>query len=180
MQKLAQGNKPCQIARHLNRDTRTIKRAINDINYKWKTRSDMGTFILTERSLRKIKNIVRKHPLLSGKAIFDKAGLSHIKKDTRCRALKKVALLRKASKMPPLSQRNVIKRLAWARKYLKQDFANVIFTDECRATLDGPDGWRQGWVTDKHSVPVIMRRQQGGGGVMFWAAIVGDCFVGPY
>ena len=29
-------------------------------------------------------------------------------------------------------------------------------------------------------MPVIMRRQQGGGGVMFWAAIVGNRFVGPY
>ena len=36
-QKFAQGNKPCQIARHLSRDTRTIKKAINDIHYKWKT-----------------------------------------------------------------------------------------------------------------------------------------------
>ena len=124
--------------------------------------------------------MVRKHPLLSSKAIFDKAGLSHIKKDTCCRALRKIALIRKASKRPPLAQRNIIKRLAWARKYLKQDFSYVIFTDEYRATLDGPDGWRQGWVTDNQSVPVIMRRQQGGGGVIFWAAIVGDRFVGPY
>ena len=70
-QKLAQGNKACQIARHLSRDTRTIKKAINDINYKWKTRSNKGAFILSDRTLRKIKNLVRKHPLLSSKAIFD-------------------------------------------------------------------------------------------------------------
>ena len=89
-------------------------------------------------------------------------------------------MIRKASKRPPLAQRNIIKRLAWARKYLKQDFSYVIFTDEYRATLDGTDGWRQGWVMDKESVPVIMKRQHGGGGSMFWAALVGDCFVGPY
>ncbi|CAL4132249.1 unnamed protein product, partial [Meganyctiphanes norvegica] len=63
---------------------------------------------------------------------------------------------------------------------MKLDFSNVIFTDECRATLDGPDGWRQGCATDKQSVPVLKRHQQGGYGVMFWAAIVGDHLVGPY
>ena len=63
---------------------------------------------------------------------------------------------------------------------MKQDFGHIIFTDECRATLDCPDGWRRGWVTVPKSVPTLMRRQQGGGGVMFWAAIVGNCLVGPY
>ena len=29
-------------------------------------------------------------------------------------------------------------------------------------------------------MPVIMRRQQGGGGVMFWAAIVDNRLVGPF
>ena len=93
--------------------------AIYDKNYKWKTRSNKGIFISSKRALRKTKKLVRKQPLLSSKAIFDKAGLSHIKKDTRCRALRKIVLIRKASKRPPLAQRNMIKRLAWARKYLK-------------------------------------------------------------
>ena len=114
--------------------------------------------------MRKIKNLVRKHPLLSSKAIFDKAGLSHIKKDTCYRALRKLALIRKASKRPPLSQRNIIKRLAWARKYLKQDFSYVIFTDEWRATLDGPPTGG----TNAGSRTIIKNSQQGGGGgVMF-------------
>ena len=47
-------------------------------------------------------------------------------------------------------------------------------------TLDGPDGWRRGWVVDTMGVPYIMRRQQGGGGVMFWAAIVGNRLIGPF
>ena len=78
--------------------------------------------------------------------------------------LKKIAVVKKAEKRPPLSELNQPKRVNWARKYLKLDFSRVIFTDECRATLDGPDGWRRGWVMDANSVPYVMRRQQGGGG----------------
>ena len=66
------------------------------------------------------------------------------------------------------------------KKYLKQNFEFVLFTDECRATLDGPDGWRREWCDTKALCPQRIRRQQGGGGVMFWAAIIHDELVGPF
>ncbi len=57
----------------------------------------------------------------------------------------------------------------------------VLFTDESRATLDGPDGWAKGWVIKGYPVTVTvrLRRQQGSGGVMIWAGIIGDELVGP-
>ena len=61
--------------------------------------------------------------------------------------------------------------LQWAQKYMKTNFQTVWFTDECRATLDGPDGWSSGQLVDGHYVPIRLRRQQGGSGVMFWAGI---------
>lgn len=47
-------------------------------------------------------------------------------------------------------------------------FQTVLFTDECRVTLDGPDGWSSGQLVDDQRVPTRLRHQQGGGGVMFW------------
>ncbi len=35
-------------------------------------------------------------------------------------------------------------------------------------------------VSSDHSPPVRMARQLGGGGVMFWAAIIGDTLTGPF
>lgn len=63
---------------------------------------------------------------------------------------------------------------------MKTDFQTVIWTDEARATLDGPDGWRRGWLLKKASPRLRYRRQQGGGGVMIWAGIIGDEIVGPF
>ena len=66
-------------------------------------------------------------------------------------------------------------RVEWAKSYMKQDMKYVIFTDETRATLDGPDGW----VGFEGKLHHRFRRHQGGGGVMLWAGIVHDELVGP-
>ena len=63
---------------------------------------------------------------------------------------------------------------------MKLAFENVIFTDESRVTLDEPDGWRRGWVLDGERPPEILRRQQGGGGIMIWAGIVNYRITGPF
>ena len=55
----------------------------------------------------------------------------------------------------------------------------ILFTDESRATLDGPDNWSKGWVVSGHQHPTRIHCQQGGGGIMIWAGIINDQFVGP-
>ena len=58
-------------------------------------------------------------------------------------------------------------------------FRRVIYTDECRATLDGPEGFCRGWLHTATEFPRRLRRQQGGGGVMFWAGIGYNKVLGP-
>ena len=101
-------------------------------------------------------------------------------KTTRFQTLKSLAKVMKPIKQPPLGERHKTKRLEWARRYIKTDFHNVLFTDECRATLDGPDGWSSGWLLHGCQPEVGIRRQQCGGGVMFWAEIKGDSIIGPF
>ena len=45
--------------------------------------------------------------------------------------------------------------------------------------MDRPVGWAKGWVINSEWSPVRLRRQQGGGGVMIQAGIIGDELVDP-
>ncbi|CAJ0944200.1 unnamed protein product [Ranitomeya imitator] len=103
-----------------------------------------------------------------------------VTKSTRCAILRDMAKVRKAEKRPPLYKKHEIKRQDWAKKYLKTDFSKVLWTDEMRATLDGPDGWIRGWISKGQRAPLRLRRQQGGGGVLVWAGIIKDELVGPF
>ena len=178
--RLSEGASPPDIAKELQRDTRTIKKAIDNVNFTRKTRSDIGKSKISPRDMRKLVRVAKKMPLHSSKAIFDAAGVGEVSRQTRCTVLKKVARVVKPRARPLITERNKQKRVSWAKKYMKLDFSKVIFTDECRATLDGPDGWSKGWICNDESIPSRLRRQQGGGGVMFWAAIVGEKLIGPF
>ena len=57
-------------------------------------------------------------------------------------------------------------RLDWAKSCMKTNFENVLFADESRATLDGPDGWMSSWLLNGTTPQSKIRRQQGDGGVM--------------
>ena len=57
---------------------------------------------------------------------------------------------------------------------MKVNLESVIFTDECRATLDGPDGWSRGWYDAHFPSPQRLQRQQVGGGIMFSARIINN------
>ena len=58
-----------------------------------------------------------------------------------------------------------------ARKYMKLNMKHVLFTDELRATLDGPDNWGKSWVFKGDKNYLMFRRLQSGGGLMIWAAV---------
>uniref|UniRef100_A0AAY4C5V1 Oxysterol-binding protein n=1 Tax=Denticeps clupeoides TaxID=299321 RepID=A0AAY4C5V1_9TELE len=100
--------------------------------------------------------------------------------DTRCAILSDMAKVRKAERRPPLKKTHKLKRQDWAKKYLKTDFSKVLWTDEMRVSIDGPDGWARGWIGKGQRAPVRLRRQQGGGGVLVWAGIIKDDLVGPF
>ena len=99
---------------------------------------------------------------------------------SRWRIIRVLAEMKSAIKKPPLTMNHKEKRVEFAVKYMKQDSDKVTFTDECRGTLDSPDGFSRGCVLNKLDIPVRLRRQQGGSGVIFWAAIFGSKFIGPF
>lgn len=91
-----------------------------------------------------------------------------------------MAKVKKTETRPPLNKIHKLEHQDWAKKYLKTDFLKVLWTDEMKATLDGLDGLAWGRITTGHRAPIQVRRQQGGGGVLVWAAIIKDELVGPF
>ena len=135
---------------------------------------------INSRQIRNLKSEMRNFPHSSSKNLFKNTNLPIMSKSMRCNILRKIGKVRTPIKTPPLNKMHKIKRVNWATKYLKLDFKKVIFTDECRATLDGPDGWASGWILHGNKPQMRYKRQQGGGGVMFWAAIMNNELIGPF
>ncbi len=180
VQCLGQGMKTLDVSRKRKRDHRTVKRFVADSEHR-RVRADKGKMRkVSARQIRWIKRAAAKMPLQSSKQVFEAAGASGVPQTSRCRILQKLAVVHKPTIRPPLTNAHKQKRLQVPHTYMKTNFQTVLFTDECRATLDGPDGWSSGWLVDGHHVPTRLRHQQGGGGVMFWAGIMGRELVGPF
>ncbi len=157
-----------------------MKRFVADSEHRRVRADKVKMRKVSARQIRRIKRAAAKMPLQSSKQVFEAAGASGVPQTSRCRILQKLAVVHKPTIRPPLTNAHKQKRLQWAHTYMKTNFQTVLFTDECRATLDGPDEWSSGWLVDGHHVPTRLRRQQGGGGVMFWAGIMGRELVGPF
>ena len=67
--------------------------------------------------------------------------------------------MKSAIKQPLLTVNQNERRVEFAVKNMKQDLDKVMFIDECRATLVGPDGFSRGWVMNKLGILVRLRRQ---------------------
>ena len=177
---LGRGSKTIDISKQLKRDHRTIKAFVADSQHS-RTRCDKGKMrTIKSRQITVLKRAVANNPLSTSRKVFSEAGVDGVSKTTRWRTLQQIATVRTAQKRPVLKGRHKKERIKWAVRYMKTDFSTVLFTDECRATMDGPDGFSRGWCLDGLDVPVRLKRQQGGGGVMFWAGLLGNRVVGPF
>lgn len=96
----------------------------------------------------------------------------HVSPRTVQRVLQRVPHLvyKKMKSTPMLTKRHREARLAWAKKQLKErtNWKKIIFSDEKRFTLDGPDGCKYYWHDIRREPRTFFSRQSGGGGIMVW------------
>lgn len=73
---------------------------------------------------------------------------------------------------PALSKEHKLKRLDWAKNHMDygEKWKNVIFSDEKKFNLDGPDGFQYYWRDLRKEKEVRMSRNFGGGTLMIWGA----------
>ena len=85
------------------------------------------------------------------------------------RALKQFGFAWKSTKKAPmLKPRHFEQRLQFSRENLLFDWNSVIFSDEKRFSLDGPDSNYRYWHHETQEKRIFSRRQFGGGSVMVW------------
>jgi len=79
----------------------------------------------------------------------------------------------KMTKVPKLEDRHISKRIDYATKAMESGprWKNVIFSDEKKFNLDGPDGFQYYWRDLRTEPRTIFSRHSGGGSVQVWAAI---------
>ena len=73
---------------------------------------------------------------------------------------------------PPLTKQHKVERLQFAKNHMTWDeeWKNVIFSDEKKFNLDGPDGFKYYWHDLRKEKSVALSRNFGGGTLMIWAA----------
>lgn len=74
---------------------------------------------------------------------------------------------------PPLTSEHKEKRLEFARNHVDygDKWFNVMFSDEKKFNLDGPDGFHYYWHDLRKDDLIFSKRQFGGGNCMVWAGI---------
>ena len=135
------------IAKRINRHVVTVNKSLNDPLKKRKIRADCGSRkSVSKRDLNSLKRKLRKLPGATSARIFKEAGVPDIAKSTRNIIIAKIAEIKCPKKNPLLTTRHKTLRIDWAKTNMKTDMKHVLFTDESKATLDGPDGRSRGWI----------------------------------
>ena len=80
---------------------------------------------------------------------------------------------KKLQRRPPLTPQHKEARMTFARQRVTwtEQWQTVLFSDEKRFNLDGPDGWSYYFHDLRKEERYLSRRQMGGGGIMVWAGI---------
>ena len=159
---IAEGAAMGEVATLLNWDTRTINKYVAEVHGRRKKQPDAGKRKITYRELWNVTRSLKKMPLATSRDIFHHARVVRPNRRTRNNILNHVAKVIKMSSKPPISKKNKLTRLDWAKKYMKCNFDDLFFTDECRASLDGTDAFGRRWLIDPGIRPGRFKCQQGG------------------
>lgn len=83
---------------------------------------------------------------------------------------------RTMKKKPHMTARHFQPRLAWANEHVGwslEQWKTVIWSDEKKFNLDGPDGRRHYWHDRRLPRKIFSKRHSGGGSIMVWGCFSG-------
>lgn len=168
----ARGMRVVDIARRIKRSKAGIYQILaKGDNFEPKSRSGRPKKT-TKRQDREIVRLVSTENLSVRSTA--KEITASVSKSTVHRRLKSSKFLKyhKMRRTPKFTKRHKDARVKWARNYMhyKDEWLSVVFSDEKKFNLDGPDGWKYYWHDLRKEPRSFFSRQQGGGSVMVWGA----------
>lgn len=162
-----------KIAKFINRSHRVVRNFLKDPENYGKRKRTGRPRATTARERRSILRVAS-NSALTARQVAVEAGVSTNLRNVQriiheCRHLKRKKLQRK----PLLSDKHKLNRLKFAKDHVqwKKKWRKVIFTDEKKFNLDGPDGFNYYFHDLRKEKCVLSRRQAGGGSVMIWSGV---------
>jgi len=160
------------IAAQLNRSRTAIRTCVNKKENYFDKHPNGVSPVLSERSKRSIFRYVP----ATGRSVNEVRAALRIQasKTTVYRAIASCNTLKylRAKTKPKLTPAHKVARLEFGRLHMTWSFewCNIIFSDEKKFNLDGPDGFKYYWHDLRNEQNLLSKRVHGGASVMVWAA----------
>lgn len=164
-----------QIAQKIKRSSTVVYNYLK-LGKKYGLKGRRGRVSKVDKVLRKKIISAASTKMLSSKKIKTELVLGESTRTIR-RILNRCPSLvyRKFKSKPLLTESHRRARMEFAKESIKtrRDWSKIIWSDEKKFNLDGPDGIRYYWHDLRHEQHYMSRRAFGGGSLMVWGAFVG-------
>lgn len=167
---LSEGKTQVQIADEMNRTQRVICKILKK-SQNWHPIKRSGRpKVTTDRDDRRIL-LKASSQMMSSAQIKEAIGIKASSRTIRRRLhSSKNFKFTKMVKKPILTAKHKQARLEWAKEVMcySNKWNYVVFSDEKKFNVDGPDGWRCYWHDLRKEPRTFYSRTSGGGSVMVW------------